>query len=159
MRELLRSWTLLTLALLALAGAPQAAPITWRDAATGFAIGGYDPVAYFTRRKPVPGRPEHQLVWRGASWRFENQGNLDAFRRDPLTYAPRFAGYDATGVAEGRTVAGSPIIWALHDGRLYLFHDAVNRRLWTKDPEPQLAQALKCWEVLSRDLPVAPPES
>ena len=36
----------------------------------GVAIAGYDPVAYFTDGKPVPGEMDHALMWRGATWYF-----------------------------------------------------------------------------------------
>ena len=37
---------------------------------TAYAIGGYDPVAYFTDGKPVSGKPEHAATARGAQWLF-----------------------------------------------------------------------------------------
>src|SRR5437762_13580246 len=34
------------------------------------AISGYDPVAYFTDAKPVPGLAQFEHVWRELRWRF-----------------------------------------------------------------------------------------
>ena len=34
----------------------------------GIALGGTDPVAYFTQGQPVAGSPQHALMWRGATW-------------------------------------------------------------------------------------------
>jgi hypothetical protein len=45
---------------------------------TGLAIGGYDPVAFFTHGKPVAGRPDFELRYGGAVWRFCNVGNKEA---------------------------------------------------------------------------------
>jgi hypothetical protein len=36
---------------------------------TGLAIGGYDPVAFFTDGKPMAGRPDFELRYGGAVWR------------------------------------------------------------------------------------------
>ena len=52
------------------------------------AIGGYDPVAYFTDNKAVPGRAEHELVWDGARWRFATAAHRDLFARDPRALCP-----------------------------------------------------------------------
>ena len=38
-----------------------------RDSDTGVAINGYDPVAYFTEHKPVPGKPTLRYSWNGAN--------------------------------------------------------------------------------------------
>ncbi|HEY6701119.1 MAG TPA: hypothetical protein VI137_09980 [Pseudolabrys sp.] len=45
------------------------------NAATGLAISGFDPVAYFTEGKALFGRPEFELNLDGAVWRFSNEGN------------------------------------------------------------------------------------
>ena len=45
---------------------------------TGLAIGGYDPVAFYTDGKPVPGKVELELTYGGAVWRFCNIGNHEA---------------------------------------------------------------------------------
>jgi hypothetical protein len=45
---------------------------------TGLALSGYDPVAYFTRRMPTFGRPDIELSFKGAVWRFQNSGDRAA---------------------------------------------------------------------------------
>lgn len=133
-----------------------AAPVPWQDAATGLAIGGFDPTAYFTHRSPVRGEAAHELVWHGAIWRFVNSGNRSAFAAHPEVYAPQFAGYDVTAIADGRVIEGHPAIWAVHANKLYLFNDSVNRRLWSADPERMVARAAEQWSTLVLDLPSAP---
>ena len=46
----------------------------------GIAIGGYDPVAFFTLGKPQPGMAAHSYAYQGATWRFATAENLAAFR-------------------------------------------------------------------------------
>jgi hypothetical protein len=61
------------LALCLIAGTPLAAPaggITERivvDRFTGLAIGGYDPVAFYTDGKPMPGSPDFELSYGGVA--------------------------------------------------------------------------------------------
>ena len=45
---------------------------------TGLAIDGFDPVAYFVDAAPKVGRAELEFRFRGATWRFQNEGNRAA---------------------------------------------------------------------------------
>ena len=42
--------------------------VTWvqTDPLTGIAMGGMDPVSYFTEPAPLPGHPDYEFVWMGA---------------------------------------------------------------------------------------------
>lgn len=144
---------LLALAILAQTGNLLAAPGAWRDPATGFAIGGYDPVAYFTKKSPTLGQEGVEHRWRGAVWQFANSGNRDAFAKYPEIYAPGFAGYDARALAKGLTVRGSPVVWALFKGKVYFFRDASSLRQWQRDPRGITAAAQANWPGLAKDLP------
>src|ERR1700674_1553460 len=44
------------------------------DGHTGFALYGFDPVAYFTDARPAMGRAEFEYAFGGAIWRFRNEG-------------------------------------------------------------------------------------
>ena len=57
------------------------APAAWGDE-TRLAISGYDPVAYFTDGKPVPGKTEFGYVWHNARWRFASAAHRDLFVKD-----------------------------------------------------------------------------
>ncbi|MBW8903033.1 MAG: hypothetical protein JF566_03430, partial [Bradyrhizobium sp.] len=92
------------------------------DRHTGLAIYGIDPVAYFTDGKPTVGRADFELRHAGAVWRFENEGNREAFAADPPVYMPRFGGYDPVGVSRGVATPGNPALWIVNDQRLYLFY-------------------------------------
>lgn len=131
----------------------RAAPTAWQDNTSGFAIGGYDPVAYFTKSKPVVGSEGIEYRWGGTAWRFANTGNREAFVKHPQVYAPRFAGYDPEALARGVAIEGSPVVWAIHSGRVYLFRDVAGLRVWRADPARITRNAKKNWDRLSRDLP------
>lgn len=131
----------------------SAAPAVWSDHATGFAIGGYDPVAYHTQKRPMMGREALQHQWGGAAWRFQNSGNRDAFAKHPEAYAPRFAGYDAFALSKGLTLQGQPELWVLHRGRVLLFHNRKNLRLWHANPQAVMVAAEANWQRLGQELP------
>ena len=92
------------------------------------AIHGYDPVAYFKGSKPVKGDPKLSFSWKGASWYFSNQQNLDAFKSSPEKYAPQYGGYCAAEVAGSGSVTVNidPEAFAIIDGKLYLTYDKVH---------------------------------
>jgi YHS domain-containing protein len=80
------------------------------------AIRGYDPVAYHTQGKPVPGSAELTHQWNGATWRFANAEHRDLFAADPERYAPRYGGYCAYGTSQGYKVSTQPEAFAIVDG-------------------------------------------
>ena len=145
------SWLAPAIAWPSLTLATSLAP--WVDPATGLAIGGYDPVTYFTNASPRAGRSEHEANWRGTTWRFVNPGNRQAFVRNPDVYAPQFSGYDPYAVAHGRSTRGHPAIWAIRANRLYLFYSPANRQLWLRDADAITARAEQSWRALARTLP------
>lgn len=108
---------------------------------TDTAIRGYDPVAYFTDGRPVPGSDRFVHEWMGARWKFASQAHLDLFRTDPAKYAPQYGGYCAYGVAEGHMVKIEPDQWAVIDGKLYLNYDKGVSKTWAKDPAGYIRKA------------------
>jgi hypothetical protein len=119
------------------------------DRHTGLAIGGYDPVAFYTDGKPTPGDPDLEYAYGGAVWRFANIGNREAFMERPDVYMPQFGGYDPLGVAHGIALAGSPVLWLIAGERLYLFYDQKRLAAFAAEPERIGSAADRKWpEVL-----------
>ncbi|MEM1374729.1 MAG: YHS domain-containing (seleno)protein [Pseudomonadota bacterium] len=96
---------------------------------TGFAVSGYDVVAYFSldqvavgESQPdgVPGRADITAEHNGATFAFASEANRDAFLADPERYTPAFDGHCAYGVAQGGKVPANPNLWRIVDGQLYL---------------------------------------
>lgn len=143
----LRIFLAMLFGLLALSGPMRAeAPVV--SAPEGLALGGYDAVAYFTEGAPVPGRPEHALRWRGAVWLFSGAETLLAFEMNPRAYAPRFGGYCAVALSEGRLAPGDPLVFAIVDGRLYLAHSRDLLDLWRKDGPARIEAAQAHWPAI-----------
>jgi hypothetical protein len=135
--------------------APLAAATTERvvsDPNSGLAIGGFDPVAYFTDAVPKLGLPEFELRFAGVTWRFRNEGNLAAFLANPEIYMPRFGGYDPIAVARGASTPGYAELWTIAEDRLYLFYSPAARDAFAGDPRPAIDAAERVWPVVLRTL-------
>ena len=100
---------------------------------SGLAVNGFDPVTYFLGRLR-PGTPGRELIWNGAAWRFASEANIEAFRRDPESFAPRVGGYDPVAVTQGHAAPADPTLFAVLAERLYLFRDEASRRRFLADP-------------------------
>ncbi|MEQ9424110.1 MAG: YHS domain-containing (seleno)protein [Cyclobacteriaceae bacterium] len=125
----------------------QVNPLGWSihdpvQQSAGFAIGGYDPVAYFNNGTAQEGSEEYQTNWGGANWKFANSVNLDAFKSSPEKYAPQFGGYCAFAVSKGFTAKVDPKAWHIHDDNLYLFADQKVKQDWIAQVEEGVIQ--KC---------------
>jgi len=122
------------------------------DRYTGLAIGGIDPVSYFTDSLAVRGSADFEAVSNGAIWRFAKESNRAFFLANPDVYEPRFGGYDPVGVASGTTVAGVAQRWIIHGDRLYLFGREDTRDAFAADPARYLREADQRWTKLSGTL-------
>lgn len=119
---------------------------------SGLAIGGDDPVAFFTEGKPLAGSANLEFRYAGAIWRFRNPGNRDAFAERPDVYMPQYGGYDPLGVARGVAVAGNPNVWLIFGDRLYLFYDQARLQEFTANPGRVVAAANRKWPDVARTL-------
>ena len=76
----------------------------------------------------------------------------EAFAADPQVYMPRFGGYDPVGIARGVSTPGYPQLWALVNGRLYLFYSVEARAAFIVDPAATIAAAEARWAEVAHDL-------
>lgn len=116
----------------------------------GVAVGGYDAVAYFKDGKPAKGDPAITLEHMGATWRFASAENRDAFRADPMRYAPQYGGYCAWAVSEGYTAEGDPLAWTVSDGKLYLNANKKVQARWEKAIPHHIKRGDVNWPKLVR---------
>jgi YHS domain-containing protein len=97
---------------------------------TPLAILGYDPVAYFTLGKPVPGSPEYEHEWDGHRYLFSLSEHRDLFKADPMRYAPQFPNFCANAMTRGEVVQADPRNFLISGGKLYMFGKATGPRLF-----------------------------
>lgn len=96
---------------------------------TGYAVSGYDVVAYFgldqsnvgtAQPEGVKGNADITTEYNGATFAFASEANRDTFLSDPEKYAPQYDGHCAYGVSRGGKVPGNPNLWRIIDGKLFL---------------------------------------
>jgi hypothetical protein len=147
---------LVTTLALPMAGGPGAHAATTERVVTnrytGLAIGGVDPVAYFTDGKVIQGDDKFELAQAGVVWRFRNADNRAYFAADPDVYGPQFGGYDPVDVARGVAFAGNPQIWLISDNRLYLFGREQTRDAFAAQPAEYLGEATRRWAEIVETL-------
>ena len=127
------------------AAAADSAPMIYTESASGLAIRGTDPVAYFTEGKAVKGDSQFESEWQGATWRFASAENQQLFESDPEAYAPQYGGYCAKALAEGNVVSTDPEAWKIVDGKLYLNYSPEVQQQWLKDVPGNIALADANW--------------
>lgn len=137
-------------ALSAAPAAAQQAPVH-TGLLSNVAVGGYDPVAYFTDGRPVRGSAEFRTMHQGFEYRFASAAHLAAFRANPARYLPQYGGYCAWAVSQGYTAAGNPRNWRIVDGKLYLNYNSEIQQRWERDIPGFIRSGDSNWpQVLSR---------
>ncbi|RUV72982.1 MAG: hypothetical protein EOR30_18030 [Mesorhizobium sp.] len=112
------------------------------------AIKGYDPVAYFSERRPVVGKEEFEYPWDEVRYRFASDRHMSTFRGDPDRYTPQFAGSCAMGISKGVKVEADPANWLISDGRLFVFASPKARERFRADARGEAAAADSNWQLL-----------
>lgn len=156
-RRLLAAFVLAsTLALVGTARADQEVSV-----ADGYAIAGYDPVAYFLKGEAVQGSDAYTLEHEGARYRFVSAEHRDLFAAEPARFAPAYGGFCAFGTAMGRKFDGDPEAWTVVDGRLFLTFDRKVRHRWRADSAGYIRGADHNWPIIAhlsdRELDANPP--
>lgn len=117
----------------------------------GQVIEGYDPVAYFTMGKAVPGKETHCYRWLGAEWHFVNNEHRNLFLANPGKYIPQYGGFSSIGALFGDYHRADPKAWKIVDDKLYLFYKKPNSKAW--DTGWAKAQAAdREWEIAKTGL-------
>lgn len=111
----------------------------------GIAIQGYDPVAYFTDRKPIPGDPGITASHDGAIYQFASAEHKAAFDADPARYAPQYGGYCAYAAAQGAKTSIEPEQFTVAGDKLYLNFNADVRQRWLQDQAGYISKADAWW--------------
>ena len=114
----------------------------------GYALHGYDPVAYFTLGAPTPGSSQFVAEHDGATYRFASAENRDLFNSDPEHYAPQYGGFCAFGTAMGRKFDGDPNAWRIVDNKLYLNLNKQIQERWLVDIPGFIRSADHNWGII-----------
>jgi len=115
---------------------------------SNIALNGYDVVAYHTDGAAYKGKNDFEYEWKGATWRFYSEENLNLFIDNPEAYEPEYGGYCAYAVAKGTTAAGDPNQFTIIDGKLYFNYNNQTKILWTAERDAFIEQANVNWPNL-----------
>lgn len=150
MSKLIKSNLFLILSLtLAAPESANAADLVNTSGASGVALNGYDPVAFFTKKKPVNGNFQITAKHRGATYFFSSEKHKAMFGKNPDMYAPQCGGFCAFGVSVGALFPVDINTWQVRNNKLYLNLNPDILKMFNKDLDGNVAKAMKNWPALS----------
>ena len=118
------------------------------SSASGIALDGYDPVAFFTDKKPVNGDFQITAKHQGATYFFATKENKKAFEDAPEKYAPQCGGFCAFGVSVGALFPVDINTWQVSDGKLYLNLNPAILKMFNENLTKNVAKADANWPGL-----------
>ena len=130
------------------AGSAHGGELVNVSGASGIAVNGYDPVAFFTVKKPVHGNPGIKAEHEGATFLFSSEENKALFEKDPERFAPQFGGFCAYGVAVNALFPMDVNTWQVRDGKLYLNLNPEILQAFNEDFDGNVEKARDNWAGL-----------
>jgi YHS domain-containing protein len=83
----------------------------------------FDPVSYFSS-KPLRGSEKIQYDYKGITYYFASDANLETFKKTPDKFEPAYGGWCAYTLAtSGERVKVDPTAYKIFNGKLYLFYN------------------------------------
>jgi YHS domain-containing protein len=116
--------------------------------ATRVALDGYDPVAYFTDAHPVKGSSAFSFSFDEVVYYFASAEHQKMFSADPDRYAPQYSGYCTVGVSMGKKAEADPQVWAISNGRLFVFFNQNGHAVFAEDSAGIIVKANTNWSAL-----------
>lgn len=132
----------------ATAGAPSATYADTPPSGRRIAIGGYDPVSYFTDGRPEKGAHDFWYAFDDAVYLFRDANHRALFAGDPERYAPQYAGFCAGGVSKGYKTEPDPEAWAIVNGKLFVMQRKDFVPEFKRDAAAIIGKADSNWPTL-----------
>lgn len=114
---------------------------------------GYDPVAYFTDGKPIPGKVDIAVQHDGLDYRFVSDEHRKMFLADPVHYVPKYGGFCAQGVAYAVMFGGEAEKFQIINDRLFIYGDQGAIDAWNSSPKKHLEYAEQYWNTEMKGTP------
>lgn len=116
----------------------------------GYAVMGYDVVAYFDQKAVKGDERKFSYNYQGTKFAFSSQQNLLKFKASPEKYLPQYGGHCAYAMATlGEKVSPNPEVFEIRDGKLFLFHREKGLKSWLKeDPSKLMIKADANWSKM-----------
>jgi YHS domain-containing protein len=116
--------------------------------ASGLALRGYDPVAYFETGKPTRGVAKITASYGGARYLFVTKAHRKSFLNNPSKYLPQFGGFCAVGTSFGEKVDVDPETGKIVNGKLYLNNGPKAQEIFDSDPGNTISRAEHNWPIV-----------
>lgn len=118
----------------------------------GYAVMGYDVVAYFDNHAVAGNKAKYSYKYEGVLFAFSTTENLNKFKANPEKYLPQYGGHCSYAMAtKGSKVSPDPEVFEIRDGKLHLFHRKKGLENWLEEgPEKLRDQADKNWTKLTK---------
>jgi YHS domain-containing protein len=110
---------------------------------------GYDPVAYFTTKKPTRGQPTIRSNLPGRTYYFASAQHKALFDAAPAKYEPQYGGFCSNGAPYKIKLGSDPTEFIVHNGRLFIFGDVLGREMWLLHRDDNIANADKVWPEIA----------
>lgn len=115
----------------------------------GVALREFDPVSYFNSSRPLKGTSKLYHNYKGITYYFVNEDNLEEFKKNPDKYEPAYGGWCAYTVAlNGERVKVNPVTYKIVNGKLHLFYNynSDNRLTkWNREEKKLIPAANRNW--------------
>ncbi len=110
---------------------------------------GFCPAAYLLKEKAVKGDPAHTSTYAGKLYHLSSAEAKKKFDADPEKYLPQFGGLCTTalGGPYANRFKGNPKVFAVHDGKVYLFSSERARRSYDKIPQKYIEPAVERFAI------------
>jgi YHS domain-containing protein len=115
-------------------------------------IGGYCPVKYQTDKAAVQGEPQYVQYYRGQAFMLSSAEASEKFEKDPQRYAPAFNGFCALSISREEHHPGDPKVFAVVDGRTYLFFDEAAKEQCLNRSPSCIEEAQQTWPAVEKKL-------
>lgn len=97
----------------------------------GIALKGFDPVTFFTQKKPIRANGSISYTQNGVKYFFVCNNNLSNFKENPARYEAQYGGWCAYNMSkDGQKVTSSPHFFAISNDKLYFFHSKEAKQKW-----------------------------
>ena len=116
--------------------------------ASGLALEGYDPVAYFAQGEAVRGLESISAVHEGARYLFASENHRELFLEAPADYLPAYGGYCAWAVGQGYIADIDPRAWTISGSRLFLNYSRSVHRRFNRNLDANITAADANWPGL-----------
>ena len=113
-------------------------------------IGGYCPVSYRLSGQAVKGDVKFKQTIRAEVYHLASAEAKAAFIKEPDKFIPLYGGLCAEGVARGKRYAADPTVFAVVDGRTYVFFDVAAKKTFDANSAETIKNADANWPELKK---------